>query len=144
MFKNGKNDYYSEGAERIVAANLEEPTYCPVNFTQNYFMFLGGSYNGYLVPVSQPNFSPDPKKGLHYSLALEDLRRLLTELGYDGKLYGEHSGKRGGASAAVENGLDMESLQRLGRWRSTSVPAKYVDLATSSRIEMSKMLQKKF
>ena len=46
MFKNGKNDYYSEGAERIVAANLEEPTYCPVNFTQNYFMFLGGSYNG--------------------------------------------------------------------------------------------------
>ena len=144
LFKGGKNDLYTEGAERIVAANPDEPFCCPVRFTENYFRFLGGSYDGYLVPVGRPDYTPDPTKPLHYSLALEDLRRLLTDLGYDGKLFGEHSGKRGGASAAVGNGMDMETLQRLGRWRSTTVPAKYVDLDTNSRIEMSKKLQKKF
>ena len=127
-----------------MAANTEEPFYCPVNFTRNYFMFLGAQFNGFLVPSSRPNFLPDPLKNVPYSGALEDLRKLLTELGHNGKLYGEHSGKRGGASAAAENGMDMETLKRFGRWQSTTMPAKYVDLATSSRIEMSKLLQKKF
>ena len=144
LFKGGKNDQYSEGAERIVAANSEEPRYCPVKFTQIYFMYLGAGYNGFLVPSSSPNFSPDPLKAVPYTGALEDLRHLLNDLGHDGKLFGEHSGKRGGATAAAENGMDMDTLKRFGRWQSTSMPAKYVDLATTSRIQMSKLLQKKF
>ena len=144
MFKDGKNDFYSEGAERIVAARLGRGAYCPVEFTQNYFCFLGSGYNGYLVPSCLPNARPNPLKNLLYPAALEDLRRLLTDLGHDSRLYGEHSGKRGGATSAVENGMDMETLQRFGRWRSPSVPAKYVDLGTSARIAMSKVLQKKF
>ena len=140
MFKDGKNDYYSEGAERVVAANTHEPRFCPVRLTQNYFEFLGGNFNGFLVPSCLPTSGPDPSKNVPYSGALEDLRALLFDLGHNGKRFGEHSGKRGGASMAVENGMDMETLKRLRRW---PLPSKYVDLGTKARIEMSRMLQKR-
>jgi hypothetical protein len=141
LFKGGKNDQYSEGAERIVAAYPDEDRYCPVSLTRNYFQFLGSEFTGFLVPACRPNLLPDPLKPLPYSGALDDLRRLLNELGYDGKLFGEHSGKRGGSTQAVENGMDLETLKRLGGWRSPAMPAKYVDLAVTSRIQMSKKMQ---
>lgn len=143
LFKGGKNDFYSEGADRIVASNSYEPCYCPVIFTKNYFEFLGYNFDGFLVPACLPNARPNPLKTVPYNGALDDLRTLLNELGYDGKHYGEHSGKRGGATAAVENGMDMDTLKRLGRWRSATIPSKYVDLGTGARIEMSKLLQKR-
>ena len=141
--KGAKNDQYSEGSERIVAAFLDEERYCPVNLTRNYFQFLGSGFSGYLVPASRPNFLPDPSKSVPYTGALEDLRRLLDDLGHDGKLFGEHSGKCGGSTQAAENGMDMETLKRLGGWRSTAMPAKYVDLAINSRIELSRRMQKR-
>ena len=142
LFKGGKNDQYSEGSERIVAAIPNKDRYCPVNFTKNYFQFLGAGFTGFLVPACRPNLLPDPEKSVPYSGALDDLRKLLNELGYNGKLFGEHSGKRGGSTQAAENGMDLDTLKRLGGWRSSTVPAKYVDLAVSSRIEMSKKLQR--
>jgi hypothetical protein len=141
LFKGGKNDFYSEGADRIVASNTYEPRYCPVKFTQNYFEYLGHRFDGFLVPSCLPDSKPDPCKSVPYNGALDDLRHLLNDLGHDGQRYGEHSGKRGGATTAVESGMDMDTLKRLGRWRSPAVPAKYVDLGTGTRIEMSKMLQ---
>lgn len=142
LFKGGKNDLYSEGGQRIVAANLEDPRYCPVELTAHYFRFLGTSHVGYLVPACTPTNRPDPTKSLPYPGALSDLRHLLSSLGYDAKLYGEHSGKRGAATQAVENGMSQDSLQRLGGWRSDNMAAKYVDLSLASRLKMSKLLQR--
>ena len=141
-FQGGKNDLYSEGSERIVAADDHDPTYCPVKLTQNYFVFLGNGYTGYLVPSSSPKFLPDPNKQIPYNGALEDLRNLFSSLGIEGR-YGEHSGKRGGSTQAIENGMAFSDLKRLGGWRSDAMPAKYVDQSVSNRIKISKLLQKK-
>ncbi|EFX70264.1 hypothetical protein DAPPUDRAFT_112895 [Daphnia pulex] len=103
IFKGGKNDQYSEGSERVVAAHPDSQ-FCPVKLTINYFQFLGPSYVGYLVPSCTPQNKPNPEKAVHYSGALSDLKKLLTSLGYDSSLYGEHSGKRGGAISAAANG----------------------------------------
>ncbi len=138
-FKGGKNDLYSEGSQRIVAADEHSPRYCPVKLTQDYFVFLGAGYNGYLVPASNPKFKPNPEKQVPYNGALEDLRNLFSTLGIEGR-YGEHSGKRGGSTQAIENGMSFSQLKRLGGWRSDAMPAKYVDQSLSSRI---KILQKK-
>ena len=70
------------------------------------------------------------------------MKKLLTSLGYDSSLYGEHSGKRGGATSAAANGATDKQLKRLRGWRSDSMPAKYVDLSVPSRILLSEMLQK--
>ena len=141
-FRGGKNDLFSEGGLRVVAGNLEEPRYCPVELTAHYFRFLGSNHVGYLVPACTPNNKPDPLKALPYQVALSDLRNLLTSLGFDAQLYGEHSGKRGAATQAAENRMDSDSLQRLGGWRSENMAAKYVDQSTESKIKLSKLLQK--
>ncbi len=77
-----------------------------------------------------------------YSGALSDMKKLMTSLGYDAALYGQHSGKRGGATAAAANGATDKQLKRLGGWRSDAMSAKYVDLSVTSRISMSELLQK--
>lgn len=141
-FKGGKNDLYSEGSERIVATDDHSPTYCPVRLTQNYFIFLGSNYKGFLVPASSPKFLPDPNKQVPYNSALEDLRNIRSTLGIEGR-FGEHSGKRGASTQAIENGMPFSDLKRLGGWRSDAMPAKYVDQSISTRINISKLLQKK-
>jgi hypothetical protein len=141
-FNGGKNDLYSEGSVRIVAAYDQETKYCPVQLTQNYFVFLGSGYNGYLVPSSTPNFLPNSNKPVPYSGALDDLHHLFKIRGIEGR-YGEHSGKRGGSTQAVENGMSFSELKRLRGWKSDSVPAKYIDQSVSTRFKISKLLQKK-
>ncbi len=69
-----------------------------------------------------------------YCTALEDFRNLLSSLGYDPMSYGEHSGKRGGASEAASAGLSLPDLQRLGGWHSQTMPAKYTDVPVVKRI----------
>ena len=130
VFKGGKNDQYSEGGERIVQLTL------------NYFQYLGPLYTGYLVPACTPKNEPNPIKAVPYAAALSDLKKLLTSLGYDASLFGEHSGKRGGATTAAANGATGEQLKRLGGWRSDAMPSKYVDLSVASRISLSGLLQK--
>jgi hypothetical protein len=141
VFKGGKNDQYSEGSERIVAANPNN-LICPVQLTLNYFQFLGSSYVGYLVPSCTPKNKPNPDKAVPYSGALSDLKKLMSLLGYDASLFGEHSGKRGGATTVAANGATNEQLKRLGGWRSDAMPAKYVDQSIPTRILLSEMLQK--
>ncbi len=142
-FRNGKTDMYNEGGKRIVAADISEPLFCPIQLTHHYLQFLGSAHFGFLIPACNPQGRPNQDKAASYSSCLEDLRGLLNTLGIEGR-YGEHSGKRGGASQAAENGMPAETLKRLGGWKSDSVPQRYVDLTVRSRIEMSKMLQKKF
>ena len=71
---------------------------------------------------------------------MDDLKKLLTQVGIEGR-YGEHSAKRGGATQAAENGMPLETMKRFGGWKSDSVPVKYMDRSITSKIEMSKMLR---
>ena len=141
-FSEGKNQAFNQKEQRIVAADLTETKYCPVKLTQNYFRFLGSNHCGYLVPACDPKGKPDQNKAVPYGGCLDDLKRLLATLGIEGR-YGEHSGKRGAATQAAENGMTVEALKRFGGWKSDSMPVKYADRSISSKIEMSKMLQKR-
>ena len=142
-FTGGKNDLFSEAGARLIASDLTDTKNCPVQLTRHYLQFLGSSHTGFLVSACRPDGHPDGAKPLIYTAALADLRKLLNDLGYDGNLYGEHSGKRGAASHAIDSGMSVDTLQRLGGWRSSTMPNKYVDLSTRNRLEMSKVLLKK-
>ncbi|KAI9553719.1 hypothetical protein GHT06_021651 [Daphnia sinensis] len=132
LFQGDKNHQYSEGSERIVASNINEEVF-----------LWPPPYSGCLVPLCTAKNVPNPVKPVPYSSALSDLKKLLQLLGCDPKLYGEHSGKRGGATAAAAHGVTESQLKRLGGWRSDVMPSKYVDLSLPSRISMSQLLQKK-
>ena len=95
-----------------------------------------------MVPSCTPKKTPNPSKAVPYSGALSDMKKLMSTLGYDETLYGEHSEKRGGATAAAANGATENQLKPLGGWRSDTMAAKYVDLSINSRISMSQLLKK--
>ena len=142
-FVGGKSDLFSEGSERVVCGHNPPSCYCPVKLTELYFRKLGHDYSGYLVPRSRSvpgSVVADPEHPVSYTTALQDLRELLTQLGCNSSEYGEHSGKRGGASAAAASGISADALQRLGQWRSTRMPLKYTDLDTSNRLKLSSYL----
>ena len=66
-------------------------------------------------------------KKLSYSTALEDTKALMALIGRDPSDYGEHSGRRGGATAASEAGVSWIDLKRHGRWASDSAPQRYIE-----------------
>ncbi len=139
-----KNDQYSEGSTKLVASNLSSTKYCPVLLTQLYLERLGVGYRGYLIPRVRLDLckiqQADGSVPLSYTTALEDFRDLLTLLGENASSYSEHSGKRGGASAAAEAGMSATELQRFGGWRSANMAAKYTDLSVNTRLKLSRKL----
>ena len=49
------------------------------------------------------------------------VQSLLTEAGFEGKKFGAHSPRRGGATAALKNKLPTALIMKLGAWKSDSV-----------------------
>jgi len=82
----------------------------------------------------------DGSRQLGYTTAMEDLRSLLSRLGYNSALFSEHSGKRGGATTAAERGMSDQDLRRFGGWRSQGMATKYTDVSTEKRLKLSEML----
>ena len=109
---------------------------CPVSLIQDYIerLLYEDSQDGFLQPrISSVN---GVQRGIwnttvSYSTALSDLKLLLTSLGYDASQFGEHSGRRGGATAASDAGVDWTDLMSHGRWKSVATPLGY--LANSRR-----------
>ena len=56
--------------------------------------------------------------------------------------YGEHSGRRGGTTAAAAAGADINELKLQGRWRSDSMPRHYTDNAIKLRRDFASKLLK--
>ena len=58
---------------------------------------------------------PDASSPLLYSTTLRDLRSVLRQIGIDPQGYGEHSGRRGGTTAAAAKGATLTELMIQGR-----------------------------
>ena len=108
----------------MFVAALPGDALCPVNFTNRYISLLGlHSQEDWMLPrinsagVSQIALT---KYRVSYSTALSDLKALIKKTGRDPTLYGEHSGRRGGATTAFSAGLPWVDIKRLGRWKSDS------------------------
>ena len=111
---------------------------CPVAFTRRYLSLLPYD-SGFIMP-SLKNSIPDPKSPLKYSTALRDLRSALTKVGIDPTGYGEHSGRRGGTTAAAAKGASLDELMIQGRWRSETMPRLYTDNALKCKRKFARRL----
>ena len=86
------------------------------------------------------NKTPDPTSPLNYNTALRDLRSVLRLIGIDPQGYGEHSGRRGGTTAAASKGAILDELMIQGRWRSESMPRLYTDNALKCKRKFARRL----
>ena len=63
---------------------------------------------------------------MSYDASLKQLRQALTDIGIDGKHFGEHSDRIGGLSAAANKpNLSLRDLQLHGRWKTAATPMLY-------------------
>ena len=75
-----------------------------------------------------------------YNTALRDLRRTLKQIGVDPAGFGEHSGRRGGTTAAATHGATLDELMIQGRWRSEAMPRLYTDNAKKAKRKFARRL----
>ena len=78
--------------------------------------------------------------GLSYSRLRELLLDKIAKLGFDPALFGMHSLRAGGATAAANCGVQDRLFKRHGRWKSESAKDGYVKDSLKRRLEVSKSL----
>lgn len=71
-----------------------------------------------------------------------DCSQTITDCGYDGDLYSEHSNKRGGATLAANEGMSEETIAKEGNWTNIKTARKYIDEQTPLRQKRVLKLQK--
>ena len=65
---------------------------------------------------------------------------VLRLIGIDPVGYGEHSGRRGGTTAAAAKGASIDELMIQGRWRSESMPRLYTVNALKCKRKFARRL----
>ena len=138
-----KTDQFQEGSSVRIARQPDAPASCPVNVSAIYIRML--KYEPHTDGFMQPRLKAGTGGGIAnsvicYSRALQDLKRLIERSGRDSKFFGEHSGRRGGASAAAEAGAEWTDLKRLGRWSSDAAPQLYVENTQKNKSRLPNLL----
>jgi len=122
----GKTNQLNKPDHRTIGPTGAEV--CPFKITEQYLQRLG-SKTCSLQPSCDPSdrARPHPTRVVPYTRALDDLRELLDGLGYNGKDYGEHSGKRGGATESSSKGIPENEIQEQGNWTCLTTARKYIE-----------------
>ena len=149
LIRKSKTDQLGLGSTREIYQIIDNPTLCPVTLTQRYLHRLashnpGTKYVGYLQPKVRQCGKlkiqiPIANAVIGYSSCLEENKSLMAKLKISGR-FGEHSGRRGGATAAAANGATLDEVQKLGGWKSAECANKYVDKSASQKDKISKLL----
>ena len=77
---------------------------------------------------------------MSYTRAREIVKTALSSIGLDPKLFGLHSFRSGGASAAASNGVSDRLFKAHGRWKSEHAKDGYIAEDLEKRLFVSKHL----
>ena len=149
LIRKSKTDQLGQGTTKYLYSVSENSTLCPVKLTKKYLSRLSAhtpkvGYCGFLQPKVQKCKKlnaqiPLPNTMIGYSSCLDESKSLLAKLGISGR-FGEHSGRRGGATAAAANGATIDEVQTLGGWKSAECANKYVEKSVTQKERISKLL----
>ena len=139
IIPRSKTDQHGKGAWVSISCNKDQKI-CPVKLTHLYLRRLNYT-SGFLMPAMSGH-KPDPNTPLRYNTALSDFKSLLKAINIDPSGYGEHSGRRGGTTAAASAGASILELMLQGRWSTEEMPRLYTDNAKKVRREFAAILSK--
>ena len=134
---------YRDGAWIIIAHSLQDT--CPVGMLEWYMELanIGNSPELLLFRGTVHTKSGEQlwkKGGISYTRVREIMLNKLSELGLDQRLFGLHSLRSGGASAAACAGVPDRIFKRHGRWWSENAKDGYVKDSLESRLSVSKRI----
>ncbi|CAG2190268.1 unnamed protein product [Mytilus edulis] len=145
--ESSKTDCYRKG-KNVLIAKLDQ-AHCPVKILSDYldkakidrssddFVFRALSY------CKSTNNCKLRKNNiqLSYTRTREIVKRALSEIGLNARIFGTHSFSAGGCSAASNAGVSNRSLKIHGRWKSDIAKDSYIsDNLKKKRLLVSKSL----
>ena len=149
LIRRSKTDQKGLGTTKHLYSVNGNKLLCPVSLTKRYLERLSGStpgqkYVGNLQPKMRrcnklKTQVPLPNTRIGYSSCLDESKALMVKLKFPGR-FGEHSGRRGGATAAAANGATPAEVQSLGDWKSAECANNYVDKSKERKEKISKLL----
>ena len=138
---SSKTDQYREGSS-LVVARIGTPT-CPVAMMERYFS-MGGLCTQEHGKVFRAVVCAKGGERLRKSGGISYLGSWLLEkieqLGMDPSVFGMHSLRACGATAAARAGVADRLFKRHGRWRSETAKDGYVKDALETRLSVTKQL----
>ena len=137
-FPSSKTDQLRQGQAVFVKATGSP--YCPVKMCERYVIRVmteiwlrrpNDLFDGLLFPDLGPLIAGSRAvldEPMSYNCSLSALRLALRGIGVpDPRAYTEHSGRRGGATAAAAAGRSLPVIQHQGRWKSAASAQEYID-----------------
>ena len=142
FIQSSKTDQYREGAWVLVAATGNVT--CPVSMLKKYMDLAGivpGSSEEFLFRpvVYMKSSSKYALRGgkLSYSTCRDLFKKAISSIGLDASLFGLHSLRAGGASAAAALGVPDRLFKKHGRWVSDSAKDGYVKETLFNQLSVS-------
>lgn len=128
-----KTDQAAEGA-KVVIASLPVG-FCPVKAYKAYIQVRDQD----CITLFHQAKKPEALKPTSFSTIVKNL---IEKAGIDPQGFSSHSGRRGGATAAFNAGVNREDIKRHGRWKSDAVD-EYIEVDMDRAVEVTKTMIKK-
>jgi len=126
--KLGKTNQLNHPDHRTISSSNR---LCAYTLTTKYLKKLAvhGTDTVSLQPSCHPAdpTKPHPTRVTPYSRSLSDLKDFVTQLGYDGEAFSEHSHKRGAATESSNQGISDDQIQDQGGWTNLKTTRLYID-----------------
>lgn len=137
---SAKTDFNRQG--QLVSISSSNGSICPVKLLGSWLSQSEIVGSNFLFPSfrhvkGRPVITTRPWS---YDAARKELAELLNFLSLSPKVYGWHSFRSGGASTAINNGMEPRLVQGHGRWKSASSFERYVVDASARKNDVSKKL----
>ena len=139
-----KTDQYRDGS-RVLLAKTGSIS-CPFDLLERYVCSAGLQLSSTLpffraLYYQKSNCSYKLRsEGMSYTRTREIVLHAFAELGYPKSMFGLHSLRAGGASAAANAGISDRLFKRHGRWKSDSAKDAYVKDKLDSLLSVSRSL----
>ena len=138
-----KTDQLRKGNEVVIARSQDRT--CPVRMLERYITKAKIRMDSELFLFCQITKS---RKGeylrdggaVSYTTMREQFKKKVKELGYPADVFGLHSLRAGGASAAANAGVSDCLFKRHGRWRSDNAKDGYIEDSMDKRLSVTRQL----
>ena len=135
-----------KGSEVVIASGSSVDT-CPVTILKRYLTeaerYPVDSSHYILRPLSKcmaGHKRVSVNRLISYSSIRDYFKRSFKDIVPDVSQFGTHFSRAGGASAAVNAGVQDRLFQRHGRWKTVSAKTGYVEDSLDSRLSVSRIL----
>ena len=134
---HSKTDQYRAGSKVVLAASFHDLSICPVVISRAYFSQL---INAGLTNSVHVMIDPASKSKLtSHGTLLSKLRQSLKPFVANPEMYGLHSFRSGGATAATNANVPKDLIAVHGRWQSDCVN-RYIKHNHASRLTVSQAM----